>query len=59
MDKRDIKQIYSRSEGKMVDIPEECRTSVSAFGRFKRPAFSVLQNTKRRDDKSEREKTKG
>ena len=56
-DKREIKQVYSKSQHKMVALPEDARPSVAAYRRFKATAFVVPPNTRR--VKSEREKTEG
>ncbi|MBQ6815576.1 MAG: hypothetical protein IJP13_08575 [Lachnospiraceae bacterium] len=55
-DRREIKQMYSKSEGKMIVIPQEIRPTIGAYQNFKKPAFSV-PSVKKRGDKSEREAT--
>ena len=56
-DHREIRKLYSKSEGKMVDIPKDIRTTVDAYKAFKRPAFQVSKI--RKGDNSEREENEG
>ena len=56
-DHREIRKLYSKSEGKMVDIPKDIRPTMDAYKAFKRPAFG--SKNKRKGDNSEGEETKG
>lgn len=58
-DNREIKRIYSTTEGKMIEIPQEHRTTVGAYKNFKRPAFFAPPIKRQRGDISERKKAKG
>lgn len=41
-DHREIRKLYSKSEGKMVDIPKDIRPAMDAYKAFKRPAFDKV-----------------
>ena len=56
-DHREVRKVYSKSEGRMVEIPKDIRATIDEHKAFKRPAFQV--NKKRKGDNSEREETEG
>lgn len=56
-DHREVRKVYSKSEGRMVEIPKDIRTTVDAYKTFKRPAFQVSKI--RKGENSEREEDEG
>lgn len=53
-DNRQIKKMYSKEQGKMVEIPIEIRATVDAYKVFKRPAFSGLKYKQREIEREKR-----
>ena len=40
-DHREVRKVYSKREGRMVEIPKDIRATVDAHKAFKRPAYYV------------------